>query len=313
MADFCCFGGKIMFIQIIGSLQLGLLYAAMAMGVFVTFRILDIADLTVDGSFVTGMATAAVVTIAANNPVLGILAGTAAGGLAGLITGLLLTKVKVPPILAGIITMTGLYSINMFIMGEKSNLSLVGQETVFTWVCKASPLNDEIDKLILSALIIAAVAAILAVFFKTRPGMAIRATGDNEEMVRSSSINADVSKCLGIVIANACVGLSGSLICQYQMFSDVGYGTGMVVIGLASIIIGESICGRRGVGVGILSACVGSAVYRIIIALALRFEIFPSYALKLISAVIVALSIAIPTAKKAIGNARMKSQRRNVQ
>lgn len=302
-----------MFIQIIGSLQLGLLYAAMAMGVFVTFRILDIADLTVDGSFVTGMATAAVVTIAANNPVLGILAGTAAGGLAGLITGLLLTKVKVPPILAGIITMTGLYSINMFIMGEKSNLSLVGQETVFTWVCKASPLNDEIDKLILSALIIAAVAAILAVFFKTRPGMAIRATGDNEEMVRSSSINADISKCLGIVIANACVGLSGSLICQYQMFSDVGYGTGMVVIGLASIIIGESICGRRGVGVGILSACVGSAVYRIIIALALRFEIFPSYALKLISAVIVALSIAIPTAKKAIGNARMKSQRRNVQ
>lgn len=302
-----------MFIQIIGSLQLGLLYAAMAMGVFVTFRILDIADLTVDGSFVTGMATAAVVTIAANNPVIGILAGTAAGGLAGLITGLLLTKVKVPPILAGIITMTGLYSINMFIMGEKSNLSLVGQETVFTWVCKASPLNDEIDKLILSALIIAAVAAILAVFFKTRPGMAIRATGDNEEMVRSSSINADVSKCLGIVIANACVGLSGSLICQYQMFSDVGYGTGMVVIGLASIIIGESICGRRGVGVGILSACVGSAVYRIIIALALRFEIFPSYALKLISAVIVALSIAIPTAKKAIGNARMKSQRRNVQ
>lgn len=302
-----------MFIQIIGSLQLGLLYAAMAMGVFVTFRILDIADLTVDGSFVTGMATAAVVAIAANNPVLGILAGTAAGGLAGLITGLLLTKVKVPPILAGIITMTGLYSINMFIMGEKSNLSLVGQETVFTWVCKASPLNDEIDKLILSALIIAAVAAILAVFFKTRPGMAIRATGDNEEMVRSSSINADVSKCLGIVIANACVGLSGSLICQYQMFSDVGYGTGMVVIGLASIIIGESICGRRGVGVGILSACVGSAVYRIIIALALRFEIFPSYALKLISAVIVALSIAIPTAKKAIGNARMKSQRRNVQ
>ena len=291
----------------------GFYTAAMAMGVFVTFRILDIADLTVDGSFVTGMATAAVVTIAANNPVIGILAGTAAGGLAGLITGLLLTKVKVPPILAGIITMTGLYSINMFIMGEKSNLPLVGQETIFTWVCKASPLNDEIDKLILSALIIAAVAVVLAVFFKTRPGMAIRATGDNEEMVRSSSINADVSKCLGIVIANACVGLSGSLICQYQMFSDVGYGTGMVVIGLASIIIGESICGRRGVGVGILSACVGSAVYRIIIALALRFEIFPSYALKLISAVIVALSIAIPTAKKAIGNARMKSQRRNVQ
>lgn len=302
-----------MLIQIVGSLQLGLLYASMAMGVFITFRILDIADLTVDGSFVTGMATTAVVTAAMNNPLWGILAGTAAGGLAGLITGLLLTKVKVPPILAGIITMTGLYSMNMFIMGAKSNLSLVGQDTVFTLVCRFSPLNDEIDKLILAILIIALVAVALAVFFKTRPGMAIRATGDNEEMVRSSSINADVSKCLGIVIANACVGLSGALICQYQMFSDVGYGTGMVVIGLASIIIGETICGRHGVSVGIVSACLGSAVYRIIIALALRFEIFPSYALKIISAVIVALSIAIPTAKNAVINARIKSKRRNVQ
>lgn len=302
-----------MLIQIIGSFQLGLLYAAMAMGVYITFRILDIADLTVDGSFVTGMATAAVVTVSANSPVFGILAGTLAGGAAGLVTGLLLTKVKVPPILAGIITMTGLYTINMFIMDEKSNLSLVGKDTIFTKFCKLSSFNDEVDKLILSALIIAAVALILTVFFKTRPGMAIRATGDNEEMVRSSSINADVSKCLGIVIANACVGLSGALICQYQMFSDVGYGTGMVVIGLASIIIGETICGKRGVGIGILSACVGSAVYRIIIALALRFEIFPSYALKLISAVIVALSIAIPVLKQALVNARIKSRRRNGQ
>lgn len=302
-----------MLIQIVGALQLGLLYAAMAMGVFVTFRILDIADLTVDGSFVTGMAAAAVTTIALHNPIIGILAGIVAGGLAGLITGLLLTKVKVPPILAGIITMTGLYSINMFIMDEKSNLSLVGQDTIFTTFCKASPMNDEIDKLILAALIIAVLAVFLTVFFKTRPGMAIRATGDNEAMVRSSSINADISKCLGLIIANAFVGLSGALICQYQMFSDVGYGTGMVVIGLASIIIGETICGRHSVGVGIISACVGSAVYRIIIALALRFEIFPSYALKLISAVIVALSIAIPTAKKVLVNAKIRSQRRSAQ
>jgi len=298
-----------MLIQLIGSLQLGLLYAAMAMGVYVTFRILDIADLTVDGSFVTGMASTAVVTISTGNAVLGILAGVIAGGLAGLITGLLLTKVNVPPILAGIITMTGLYSVNMFIMGEKSNVALIGHETIFTYVCKVSPLNDEIDKLILSFLIILVVAVVLTIFFKTRPGMAIRATGDNEEMVKSSSINADVSKCLGLVIANACVGLSGALICQYQMFSDVGYGTGMVVIGLASIIIGETVSGRKtGVGVGILSACIGSVVYRIMIAIALRFEIFPSYALKIISAVIVALSIAIPTVKNALVNA--SSQRK---
>lgn len=299
-----------MFIQLIGSLQLGLLYAAMAMGVYVTFRILDIADLTVDGSFVTGMATSAVVTIATKNPMLSVFAGTLAGGIAGLITGLLLTKVKVPPILAGIITMTGLYSVNMFISGEKANLSLMGQETIFTKFCATSPFSDEIDKLLLSLAIPVFVAVVLIIFFKTRPGMAIRATGDNEEMVRSSSINADVSKCMGIMIANACVGLSGALICQYQMFSDVGYGTGMVVIGLASIIIGESICGRRGVDLGILSACTGSVVYRIIIALALRFEIFPSYALKLISAVIVALSIAIPTTKTALVNAKIKAQRR---
>jgi putative ABC transport system permease protein len=251
-----------------------------------------------------------VVTIATKNPVLSLFAGTLAGGLAGLLTGLLLTKVKVPPILAGIITMTGLYSVNMFLSGEKSNISLMGQETIFIKLCSISPLNDEIDKLLLSLAIPVLVAAALTIFFKTRPGMAIRATGDNEEMVRSSSINADVSKCIGIMIANACVGLFGALICQYKMFSDVGYGTGMVVIGLASIIIGESICGRRGVGLGILSACVGSVVYRIIIALALRFEIFPSYALKLISAVIVALSIAIPTTKNALVNARIKAQRR---
>ncbi len=302
-----------MFIQIIGSLQLGLLYAAMAMGVYVTFRILDIADLTVDGSFVTGMATTAMVTIATNNAYLGFLAGIFSGALAGLVTGFLLTKVKIPPILAGIITMTGLYSVNMFILGEKSNVSLMGTDTIFTVVCKASPIHDEIDKFLLSLLAAGIIAVILTIFFKTRPGMAIRATGDNEEMVRTSSINADVSKILGIVIANACVGLSGALICQYQMFADVGYGTGMVVIGLASIIIGETICGRKGVGVGILSACIGSVVYRIIIALALRFEIFPSYALKLISAVIVALSIAIPVTKNALTNARIKAQRRKAQ
>ncbi len=299
-----------MFIQIIGSLQLGLLYAAMAMGVYITFRILDIADLTVDGSFVTGMATTAVVGSVINNPLVAILSGTIAAALAGLITGLLLTKVKVPAILSGIITMTGLYSINMFIMGEKSNVSLVGKDTVFSVFCRTSPINDEFDKLILALLIAALIAVALSVFFKTRPGMAIRATGDNEEMVRSSSINADVSKCLGLIIANGCVGLSGSLICQYQQFSDVGYGTGMVVIGLASIIIGESICGKKGIITGIISACVGSTVYRIIIALALRFDIFPSYALKLISAVIVALSIAIPVLKNAIVNAKIKSSRR---
>ena len=294
-----------MALQLLGALQLGFLYAVMAIGVYITFRILDLPDLTVDGSFTLGMAVAAVVSVM-GHPILGLIAGTAAGAAAGLVTGLLQTKISIHPILAGILTMTGLYTVNMFVMGEKSNLSLMGKDTVFTLFDKISPLSADADKLILAILICAAVTVVLAVFFHTRPGMAIRATGDNEEMVRSSSINANLSKCVGIALCNACVGLSGGAICQYQLFSDVSYGTGMVVIGLASVIIGETIIGRRSVTVGLISACIGSVIYRIIIAIALKFDIFPAYGLKLISSIIVVIALAMPGIKTAYKNRKAR-------
>ena len=294
-----------MALQLLGALQLGFLYAVMAIGVYITFRILDLPDLTVDGSFTLGMAVAAVVSVM-GHPILGLIAGTAAGAAAGLVTGLLQTKISIHPILAGILTMTGLYTVNMFVMGEKSNLSLMGKDTVFTLFDKISPLSADADKLILAILICAAVTVVLAVFFHTRPGMAIRATGDNEEMVRSSSINANLSKCVGIALCNACVGLSGGAICQYQLFSDVSYGTGMVVIGLASVIIGETIIGRRSVTVGLISACIGSVIYRIIIAIALEFDIFPAYGLKLISSIIVVIALAMPGIKTAYKNRKAR-------
>ncbi len=282
-----------MFIQVIGALQLGVIYGLLAVGVFIAFRILDTADLTVDGSFTFGMAVSAVVSVA-GHPFLGLAAGFLAGCLAGAVTGFLQTKVGIHSILAGILTMTALYTVNMFVLGEKSNLSVIGKPNIFSAFDAVSPFDTEIDKLILSLAITAVVAVFFIVFFKTKPGISMRAVGDNEEMVRMSSINADMVKCVGFALGNGCVALSGAVICQYQMFADVGYGSGMVVIGLASVIIGETIFGHHGVTGGIIAAVAGSVIYRIIIAFALKFEIFPAYGLKMISAVIVTLALAVP-------------------
>lgn len=294
-----------MFLQMMGALQLGFLYALMAVGVYVTFRILDLPDLTVDGSFTFGMAAAAMITTA-GHPVLALLIGMLAGAAAGLVTGFLQTKMSIAPILSGILTMTGLYTINLFVMGERSNIALTTNETVFTLFDKLSPMPDAVNKLIVAVALCVLVIAVLAVFFHTRMGIAIRATGDNEEMVRSSSINANMAKCVGIGLCNGCVGLSGAAICQYQLFSDVSFGTGMVVIGLASVIIGEAVMGRRSVTVGLISACVGSVIYRLIIAIALKFEIFPASALKLISSAIVVIALAMPKLKGTYQNLKAK-------
>lgn len=279
---------------LVGSIQLGLLYGVMALGIFITFRILQLPDLTVDGSFSLGMAVGAVLTVA-GHPILGLVVAVLLGGLAGLLTGLLQTKLSIHPILSGILVMTGLYTVNLFLMGGRANLSVMGKETLFVQ-----------GKTLVSAMIPMVLVVLLSVFFKTRFGLAIRATGDNEAMVRSSSINADFMKCAGLVLGNACVGLSGSLIGQYQMFSDVGSGSGMVVIGLASVIIGETLFGKRGVSIGLASAVGGSILYRIIIALALRVELFPSYALKLISALIVVVALSGPSVKQSMELSRVR-------
>ncbi len=279
---------------IVSSLQQGLLYAIMAMGIYITFRILNIPDLTVDGSFTFGMACAAVVTIK-GHPLLAIAAAAAAGAIAGIITGLLQTKVRIHPILSGILVMTGLYTINLAVMGGKSNLSVAGKQTLFTKMEAHIVTSYGLGKTLLAFAACVGTAVVLTIIFKTKTGLAIRATGDNEEMVRSSSINANITKIIGLALGNACVAIAGALVSQYQMFSDVNSGSGMVVIGLASVIIGEAVLGKRSVALGFIAAIAGSVIYQFIKAYALAKNIFPPYAFKLVSAAIVAVALSIPT------------------
>ena len=307
---------------LISALSQGMIYAPLALGVFVAFRILNSPDLTIDGSFVVGMCVCAVVTIA-GHPYLALLCGLLAGALAGLITGLLQTKLEINPILSGILTMTGLYTINFMLLGGQSNLYLqrtelnsAGAETQVTsetlyksfrslmvGLTNNKRFDANLSALIITILIVIIVAALLAVFFRTRSGMAIRATGDNEEMVRSSSINADRSRVLGIMISNALVAFSGSLLCEQQRYADLNFGSGMLVVGLVSVIIGQVFFGNRGVTLGIISAAVGSLVYRVILQLAYKIEM-PSYAVKLLSAVIVVIALTIPRIKRLIAERR---------
>ena len=295
---------------LIGSIQLGLLYAIMALGIYITFRILNLPDLTVDGSFSLGMACAAVATIS-GHPFLALFIAIIAGALAGLATGLLHTKLSIHPILAGILVMTGLYTVNLAIMGGKGNLSVVGSKTVFSMIESMTVAQGGMGKTLLALSICLIAIVILSIAFKTRFGLAIRATGDNEDMVRLSSINANVSKCIALSTGNACVALSGALICQYQMFSDVGSGSGMVIIGLASVIIGETVFGRRSVTIGLISAAFGSILYRIILAFALKIDMFPAYALKLISAVIVIIALSGPSIKAIIEQNKIRREVNN--
>ena len=307
---------------IFSALSQGMIYAPMALGVYVAFRVLNTPDLTIDGSFVAGMCVCAVVTIA-GHPLLALLCGLLAGALAGLVTGLLQTKVGINAILSGILTMTGLYTVNFMMLGGQSNLYLqrsevnsagvetqVSSETLYksfrallVRLTGNRQFDANLSALIVTALIVALAAAALAVFFLTRTGMAIRATGDNEEMVRSSSINADRSRLLGIMISNALVAFSGALLCEQQRYADLNFGSGMLVVGLASVIIGQVFFGERGVTLGIVSAATGSLVYRLILQLAYKIDM-PSYGVKLLSAVIVVLALSVPKIKRVIAERR---------
>lgn len=292
-------------VLLLGALQQGLLYAVMALGVYITFRILDLPDLTVDGSFTLGMSITAVITLK-GYPVLGLLAAVCLGMVAGTVTGLLQTKMRVHPIVAGILVMTSLYSINLMIMSSRSNLPIIGHGTIFSNTEKALGVSFDVVKTVLPLLLYIIITLLLALLFKTKLGLSIRATGDNEDMVRSSSINADFIKCLGLAIGNGLVALSGGLMCQYSMVSDVTSGTGMVIIGLASVIIGETFFGRRSVTIGLISAGVGAVLYRIILAFALKFNFLPPYALKLVASIIVAVALMLPAIKKNIEERRIR-------
>ena len=294
----------------LGGLQEGLFYALLAMGVFISFRILNTPDLTTEGSYTLGVAVSAVLTVA-GHPVLGLVCAFLAGALAGSVTGVLQTKVGIHPILAGILTMSGLYTINTAVMGGKPDVTLT-KTTIFNKLYEVFNINlqafnkdraaftmaKEITVLIVGAVLATAVLIALIWFFRTHVGLCIRATGNNEAMVRSSSINAGGMKILGLAVANGCTALAGGVMTQSGGFATISNGAGVLVVGLASVIIGEAIVGKRGVTVGLISVILGSVLYQCLIRLATSLNVFPAYYLKLVSAVIVAFALALPMLKE---------------
>ena len=280
---------------IMSALELGCIYALVALALFLSFRILNIADMTTDGAFTLGCAVSATIAVA-GHPLLALPAAMLAGACAGFITAFLQTKLKIPSILAGIITNTGLYTVNLAVMGFSSNVSMVKADTMFSLV---KPYLESFYKLIPAAVLTVAVGILLTLFLKTRLGLSIRATGDNPDMVRASSINTAFTVTVGLCLSNAMTALSGAVLAQYQKTADINLGTGMVIIGLASLIIGETLMPRGKTWMKALGAILGSILYRFIIAIALRLDL-PSECLKLISAVIVALAIGLPAIKSAV-------------
>ena len=278
------------------ALELGFLYALIAMALFLSYRILDIADLTTDGCFVLGAAVSVTVT-AAGHPILAIFAAMLAGACAGFVTAFLQTKLGVPSILAGIITNTGLYTVNLMAMGWKSNQSLLGGRTVFT-ILRDRGIGGDWYELLLAASVTILAGLLLVLFLGTRMGLSIRATGDNPDMVRASSLNPSFTITVGLCLANVLTALSGAVVGQYQKTVDINSGTGIVVIGLACLIIGETLLGHRSVKKGVIAAILGSIVYRFIYAIVFYTKIVPVECLKLLTAVIVALAIASPSIRR---------------
>ena len=280
------------------AVSLGVLWAIMCLGVYITFKLLDIPDMTVDGSFAMGGCITAMLIVSGVNPILSLLIAIVAGMAAGLVTGILHTKLKIPAILAGILSMLSLYSIDLKILQGKSNQAMpqIGSNSVTTLIdiVAKTGLSNRIATLVTGVVLIALIVGVLYWFFGTELGSAIRATGNNEDMVRALGVNTDTMKIVGLIIANGLVALSGALVAQSQRYGDVGMGTGTIVIGLASIIIGEVLLGNKPSFITKLSSVVmGSILYRITIAVVLRLGMNPND-LKLLTAVIVAAALSIP-------------------
>ena len=278
------------------ALELGFMYSLVALALFLSYRVLDIADLTTDGSFVLGAAVSVTVT-AAGHPILAVLAALISGACAGFVTAFLQTRMGVPSILAGIVTNTGLYTVNLMAMGWSANASLLRQDTLFT-LLKDTGIGGEWYKILLSGGIVLVICLFLIGFLKTRLGLSIRATGDNKDMVSASSVNPALMITIGLCMANAMTALSGAVVAQYQKSADINSGTGIVVIGLACLIIGETLTGKRSVARGVAAAVIGSIAYRFIYAIILTTKIVPIDCLKLVVAIIVGLAIAMPTLKE---------------
>ncbi len=290
------------FLVLQGSFELGIIYAIMALGVFISFRTLNMPDLSVDGSFVLGAAVSVIMS-SGGQPLLGLVIAFLAGCGAGSITALLHTKLKIQPLLAGILTMLALYSLNLKVMGGRANIPLINKTTVFS-VLEKTALGDY-SKLILSLAILLLILFLLYLFLNTRLGFVLRATGDNDHMVRALGVNTDFVILMGLAISNGLVALSGALIAQSQSFVDIGMGIGMVIIGLASVIIGEVIFGTKSLLRRLSAVVLGAILYRLIIAFALEIGMPPTD-LKLVSAVIVALAMAMPIIKKNLSLVKRK-------
>ncbi len=289
----------------LGAVSQGVLWGIMALGVYITFKILDFADMTVDGSFALGGCVCALLIVRGVNPLLAVLVATIAGSIAGLVTGFLTTKFKIPGILAGILVQLALYSINLHVLGGPNQPLTRVHTTIMDWINKAFNLSEffpysatSVSSLITGIIFTGAAIAILYWFFGTEVGSAIRSTGDNAAMSRAQGINTDSMQILALMIANALVAMSGSLVMQQQRFGDVSMGIGTIVIGLASIIIGEVIFGKRfGFWWSLLSVVFGSVIYRLIIALVLQLGM-KTQDLKLLSAVVVAIALSVPVLKQ---------------
>ena len=293
---------------LIGSLTIGLILSLLAMGVFISFRIFDFSDITADGSITLGAAVSAILIVKGINPVLATAAGFCSGLLAGATTGVLHTKFKINSLLSGILVMTALYSANLHVMG-KSNVPLLSQTTLSTYAehigLKVFGGAEniiimgwhvgvrDISVLISMSVIIGLVGWILYLFFRTNLGTAMRATGDNDQMIRALGVNVGNMITLGLAFSNGLIALAGALLAQYQGFADVQMGIGMVVWGLASVIIGESLVGTRNLGLTITGAVMGSVIFRLIVAMALRWGLNPND-LKLITAIFVFAALILP-------------------
>lgn len=278
-----------------GTVSQGVLWGIMVLGVYITFRLLNIADLTVDGSFAMGGCVCAVLVVKYQvDPVIALVLATVAGFMAGAITGILHTVFEIPAILAGILTQIALWSINLRIMGGKSNIPLLKVKTVISGLADGAGITQSQASLAVGILVAVLMVVVLYWFFGTEIGSALRATGNNEDMIRALGVNTKVTKLLALMISNGLVGLSGGLICQSQKYADIGMGTGAIVIGLASIVIGEVLGGRlRSFASKLAAAVVGAVIYFLIRAIVLQIGLSAND-MKLFSAVLVALALSIP-------------------
>lgn len=282
---------------LLGAVSQGILWGIMVLGVYITYKLLDIADLTVDGSFALGGSVCAVLVVAGVDPLIAVVAAMLAGMLAGAVTGFLHTVFEIPAILAGILTQIALWSVNLRIMG-KSNTPLLQSDTIFSRMTELTGLSSATASITVGVIVAVAIIAALYWFFGTEIGSALRATGNNEHMIRALGVSTAKTKMIALMLSNALVGLSGGLICQSQKYADIGMGTGAIVIGLAAIVIGE-VLGRltpgklTGFKSRLVSAVAGSVVYFLIRAIVLQMGM-DANDMKLLSAVIVALALCVP-------------------